>query len=109
MKHLFRFRCGVWGLCALLLSVSLQVGYAQKDLLAPPEDKPARGMSYPALSPDGKAICFTYLGDLWRVPSEGGTATRLTVHEGLDTLARWSPDGKWIAFSSMRNSGQYIE
>lgn len=73
------------------------------DLLRMPEEKPLRGASWPALSPDGKTLCFTYLGDLWTVPSVGGTASRLTVHEGLDASARWSPDGKFIAFTSLRN------
>ncbi len=73
------------------------------DLLALPEDRPIHGMSYPCLSPDGKTICFTYLGDLWTVPSAGGTASRLTIHEGLDAMPRWSPDGKFIAFSSLRS------
>src|SRR5262245_49056513 len=72
------------------------------DLLAPPEEKPVRGVSYPSISPDGKTLCFTYIGDLWTVSAEGGVATRLTVHESQDALSRWSPDGKWIAFTSLR-------
>jgi tricorn protease len=80
------------------------------DLLTPPEEKPIRGVTRPSLSPDGKTLCFTYLGDLWTVPTSGGTATRLTVHEALDTGSRWSPDGRWIAFTSLRtgNSDVFI-
>lgn len=57
---------------------------------------------YPALSPDGRTIAFTYMGDLWTVPSSGGEARRLTVHEAEDILPQYSPDGAWILFSSRR-------
>ncbi|MCS6777878.1 MAG: S41 family peptidase [Chloroherpetonaceae bacterium] len=51
-------------------------------------------------------IAFSYHGDLWIVPSDGGTARRLTIHEAHDQLPSWSPDGRWIAFSSRRD-GNY--
>jgi tricorn protease len=47
-------------------------------------------------------VVLTYAGDLWTAPSSGGTATRLTAHPGLELFAKFSPDGKWIAFT-----GQY--
>ncbi len=47
----------------------------------------------------GDRVVFTYAGDLYTAPLSGGTATRLTSHEGLEVFARFSPDGKWIAFS----------
>src|SRR5579862_6782729 len=65
------------------------------DLLSLPTPTPIRGMSWPALSPDGKTLCFTYLGDLWAAPAEGGTAMRLTVNESLSAAPHWSPDGKF--------------
>ncbi len=57
---------------------------------------------YPALSPDGNTIAFCYMGDIWLVPSQGGTATRLTVHKADDIRPQFSPDGNTILFSSER-------
>lgn len=57
----------------------------------------------PSISPDGKQIAFTYKGDIYSVPTEGGQATRLTTNEAYDTNPIWSPDGKQIAFTSNRN------
>ena len=59
---------------------------------------------YPALSPDVRTVAFTYLGDIWTVPSTGGEATRLTVHEAEDKRPQYSPDGNMILFSSRRHN-----
>lgn len=50
----------------------------------------------------GDQIVFTYGGDLFTVNTKGGVARRLTSHEGFEMFARFSPDGKWLAFT-----GQY--
>lgn len=47
----------------------------------------------------GERIVFTYAGDLWTVPTQGGTATRLTAGPGLEQSARFSPDCATIAFT----------
>jgi len=44
-------------------------------------------------------VAFVYAGDVWVVGREGGEARRLTVHPGMESAPRFSPDGKWIAFS----------
>ncbi|MEP6754377.1 MAG: hypothetical protein ABJA67_02665, partial [Chthonomonadales bacterium] len=75
---------------------------ASRAQLDPPSPLPIRGAHYPALSPDGKMLCFEYLGDLWVSPAFGGAATRLTVHPAYDAYPRWSPDANWIAYSSNR-------
>ncbi|HEX7965671.1 MAG TPA: S41 family peptidase [Gammaproteobacteria bacterium] len=50
----------------------------------------------------GDSIVFEAHGNLWRVDRKGGRAERLTSEPGYDLMPRYSPDGKWIAFT-----GQY--
>ncbi|MGG7440636.1 S41 family peptidase [Chryseobacterium arthrosphaerae] len=57
-------------------------------------------LSTPSLSPDGKTAYFAYDGDLWKVDSNGGNASRITALDGEEINPRVSPDGKWLAFSS---------
>ena len=59
-------------------------------------------MRYPAISPDGNQIVFTYKGDLFLVSSKGGEARQITFHEAHDYKAVWSRDGKQLAFASDR-------
>jgi tricorn protease len=57
---------------------------------------------YPALSPDGSTLAFCYQGDIWTVNSNGGDATRFTIHKADDIRPSFSPDGEMILFSSRR-------
>ena len=57
---------------------------------------------HPDVSPDGATVAFSFQGDIWTVPVEGGTARRLTIHEAYESSPRWSPDGTHIAFESNR-------
>lgn len=57
---------------------------------------------YPAISPNGETIAFTYKGDIYTVPTSGGQANRLTFHEAHDYKAVWSSDNQQIAFASNR-------
>lgn len=59
-------------------------------------------MRYPAISPDGTQIAFTFKGDLYLVSSAGGKAQQITFHEAHDYKPVWSKDGKQIAFASDR-------
>jgi tricorn protease len=63
---------------------------------------PAKRTRHPALSPDGRVIAFSYHGDIWTVPSEGGRAARLTIHPSRNVQPIFSPDGSRIVFSSNR-------
>jgi tricorn protease len=57
-------------------------------------------LRFPAIH--GDQIVFSYAGNLYTVDREGGLARRLTSHEGYEMFARFSPDGRQIAFT-----GQY--
>jgi Tol biopolymer transport system component/C-terminal processing protease CtpA/Prc len=64
-----------------------------------PDESP-RGLRHPALSPDGARLAFSYLGDLWICPAEGGRAERLTRTPAHEDKPCWSPDGLHLAYSS---------
>jgi len=53
-------------------------------------------------------IVFTHGGDLWLVNAAGGTATRLTAHPGVELFAKFSPDGKWIAFTGQYDGDEQV-
>jgi len=44
-------------------------------------------------------VVFVAEDDLWLAPVAGGSARRLTTHPGVETFPRFSPDGRWIAFT----------
>ncbi|MFN3211722.1 MAG: S41 family peptidase [Henriciella sp.] len=45
-------------------------------------------------------IVFSYADDLWLVDRAGGQATRLTSAKGVETHPKFSPDGKFVAFTA---------
>jgi tricorn protease len=68
--------------------------------------EPIKFARCPDISPDGKLVAFSYLGDVWVVETIGGVARPVTMHEAHDSYPVFSPDGRHIAFSSNRH-GSY--
>ncbi|HPM93452.1 MAG TPA: hypothetical protein PKZ74_11655, partial [Bacteroidales bacterium] len=58
----------------------------------------ARLLRFPAIH--GDQVVFTYAGDLYTVAKSGGMARKLTNHDGFEMFARFSPDGRQIAFTA---------
>ncbi len=90
----------------LSISTILILALASTDLSAQhnPQVRP------PSISPDGTQLSFSYLGDVWTVPSEGGIARRLTNHHSYESNPQWSPDGNQIVFQGNRwgNNDIYV-
>lgn len=70
---------------------------AVHEAISSPGNEPIRLMRRPDIN-NGR-IVFTWAGDLWMVPEEGGQARRLTIHVGTEDSPKISPDGKLVAFS----------
>lgn len=60
------------------------------------------------LSPDGKTIVFDLLGDIYTMPASGGEATPLMTDIAWQMQPRFSPDGKYIAFTSDEDGGDNL-
>ncbi|MDQ3131481.1 MAG: peptidase S41, partial [Acidobacteriota bacterium] len=56
----------------------------------------------------GDRVVFSYGSDLWTAPTNGGQAVRLTAHPGVEVFAKFSPDGKYIAFTGQYDGDEQV-
>jgi tricorn protease len=75
-------------------------------VLAPPARAQTKLLRYPDIH--GDRVVFCYAGDLWLAPATGGTANRLTAHPGIELFPKFSPDGKWIAFTGQYDGDEQV-
>jgi len=85
--------------CSLVFAISLAVTATAIEAPLP---------RHPAPSPDGSQIAFSWQGDLWLVPAQGGQAARLTAHPAVERFPVWSGDGRLIAFASNRHGNDDV-
>ncbi|ANM28491.1 hypothetical protein ABI59_00885 [Acidobacteria bacterium Mor1] len=73
-------------------------------LTAAAED--TRLLRFPDIHKD--RVAFVYAGDIWTAPVSGGTARRLTSHEGMELFPKFSPDGRHIAYSAEYSGNRQV-
>lgn len=56
----------------------------------------------------GDKLVFTFEEDLWIAGTQGGAAARITSHPGREHSPKFSPDGRWIAFSGSYDGGTHV-
>jgi tricorn protease len=75
-------------------------------ILAVPSFAETKLLRFPDIH--GDKVVFSYAGDLWSASTSGGMATRLTAHPGVEMFAKFSPDGKWIAFTGQYDGDEQV-
>jgi len=100
------------GICLSLLAVSLFAQAPAKRLLSADDVYRMQEVSDPQVSPDGKWIAYTVTSldrevdklrsAIWMVNWEGSQSLQVTFGPDQDTLPRWSPDGRFLSFLSVR-------
>ena len=84
-----------WTLCWVLTGVSAWAS-----------EEGTRLLRFPDIWQD--QVVFCHGGDLWLAPAGGGTARRLTAHPGQEVFPRFSPDGRWIAFTGQYDGDEQV-
>ena len=105
---------------AILLVTCLSI--AQKENTTWDVNKPGESFNYAThkftttqgtwmnldVSPDGKTIVFDMLGDIYTMPIQGGNAKAIRTGIAFEVQPRFSPDGRYISFTSDAGGGDNI-
>ncbi len=92
-----------------VVASELNVAWIERDGTVVPLLEELRDYRQPRLSPDGKRLAVDHrsagpYGDVWIYDLERGATSRLTFARNTDMAPIWSPDGKSVVFSSLRDA-----
>lgn len=91
---------------ALVTLAVIALTFARAPLAAQNSD-PVKFARLAGIASDGR-VAFTYQDDIWVVDADGTNPRRITTHLARDFSPRFSPDGKWIAFTTNRNGNNDV-
>lgn len=88
-------------------------GARQQRVRGIPRRELALAARWPAFSPDDQYLVFldaeaTPMADLWRVRLDGGNPEQLTFQPAFSSAPVWSPDGKYVVYSSLRGGSRTL-
>jgi dipeptidyl aminopeptidase/acylaminoacyl peptidase len=107
-----RLRLATSALLLLALPLTVRAQQAAKHNMTPDDLARLVRVGQPVLSPDGKLIAYTvstidmeadkHNSELWMIGFDGSNDIRLTYGQDSAGSPEWSPDGRYLSFTSSR-------